>query len=173
MRHISRLAKLIVLSALAALALAVSAQAQTMDLEVDVQGLFGIRNSVECPPSLDCGKARIDGFGKATRTFQITGFTPDVLPGCNFVSGVDHLVLDSDGSSLDLGLAATLCGPGSSENAPDSPRSQGDPLRATGTFSVLGGTGTFADATGGGALLAIAAGDSIVIHYSGTLVLGG
>lgn len=112
----------VVPTAVAALALTASAPAQTVGFNADVQASFGIRNSIECPPDLDCGRARIVGFGKATRTLAITGFTPGVPIGCNSVTAVEHMVLESDGSSLDLQLDAALCAPGGSANSNDSPR---------------------------------------------------
>ena len=161
----------VVPTAVAALALTASASAQTVAFSADVQASFGIRNSIECPPDLDCGRARIVGFGKATRTLVITGFAPGVPIGCNSVTAVEHMVLESDGSSLDLALDAALCNPGGSANSNDSPRAQGDPFKATGTYVVLEGTGVFAGAAGGGTLISVGAGDGIVIHYSGTLSL--
>lgn len=162
---------LVIPGVVAALALVVSASAATVAFNADVQASFGIRNSITCPPDLDCGRARIDGFGNATRTLAITGFTPGVPSGCNSVSALEHMVLDRDGSTLDLALDAALCSPGGSENAPSGPRSQGDPFKATGTYAVIGGTGVFAGATGAGTLTSVGAGDGIVIHYSGTLTL--
>jgi hypothetical protein len=162
---------IVISAALAVLTLALPAAAQTATFKANVQGLFGIRNSTTCAPNLDCGRARIDGFGAATRTLAITGFTPGVPVGCDAVTAVEHMVLDSDGSTLDLALDAALCYPGSSRDAPDSPRAQGDPFKATGTFVIVGGTGAFAGATGSGTLTSVGAGDAIVIHYSGTLAI--
>ena len=162
---------IVISAALAALALALPAAAETATFEANVQGSFGIRNSMTCPPNLDCGRARIDGYGAATRTLAITGFAPGVPAGCDSVTAVEHMVLDSNGSTLDLALDAALCYPGSSHDASDNPRAQGDPFRATGTFLVVGGTGVFAGATGGGTLTSVGAGDGIVIHYSGTLAI--
>jgi len=161
----------VISAALAALIWALPAPAQTAVFKANVQGSFGIRSSTTCPPNLDCGRARIDGFGAATRALAITGFTPGVPAGCDSVTAVEHMVLDSDGSTLDLALDAALCYPGSSRDSSDSPRAQGDPFKATGTFAVVGGTGVFAGATGSGTLTSVGAGDAIVIHYSGTLVI--
>lgn len=158
-------------AALAALVLALPATAQTVAFDADVQGSFGIRASDTCPPGLDCGRARIDGFGAATRSLALTGFTPGVPAGCNSVTALEHMVLNDGSGTLDLALDAALCNPGASAAAPHSPRSQGDPFKATGTFTVIGGTGVFAAASGNGTLRSVGAGDAIVIHYSGTLTL--
>jgi hypothetical protein len=166
-----RASHVVTIVALIALTAAAAASAQTVAFNADVQGLFGIRNSISCPPGLDCGRARIDGFGKATRTLAITGFVPGTPAGCDSVTALEHMVLDSDGSTLDLALEAAICPPGASDEAPHSPRSQGDPFKATGAFAVVGGTGAFAGATGSGTLVSVGAGDGIVIHYSGTLTL--
>jgi hypothetical protein len=163
---------LLSLGALGVLAAAVPAAAQTVELHARVQGSFGIRNSIDCAPDLDCGTARIDGFGKATRTLGITGATPGVPVGCDTLTAIEHMILDSDGSILDLAVTAALCHPGGSSTAPGQQgRSQGNPFQATGTFEVIGGTGVFAGAAGSGTLTAIGAGDAIVIDYSGTLTL--
>ena len=166
-----RVLTLAVLAALAVLVIAPPASAETVEFEADVQGFFGIRNSSPCPPGLDCGRARIEGFGKATRTLAITGFEPGVPPGCNSVTAVEQMVLETDGSTLTLELEAAICTPGASGSAPHTPQAQGDPFNATGTFTVIGGTGAFAGATGGGTLTSVGAGDAIVIHYEGTLTL--
>jgi hypothetical protein len=158
-------------AAVAALALTASAAAQTVAFSADVQASFGIRNSIQCPPDLDCGRARIVGFGKATRTLAITGFTPGVPSGCNSVTALEHRVLESDGSTLDLALDAALCNPGGSASANDPPGSPGDHLHSDGNLRRPRGTGAFAGATGGGTLTGVGAGDGIVIHYTGTLTL--
>jgi hypothetical protein len=163
---------LVTLAALGSFAVAAPAAAQLVELDAVVRAAFGIRNSIDCAPGLMCGTARIDGFGKATTTFAITGFVPDVPPGCNTFSGIQQMTLESDGSMVELVVTAALCYPGRSHEAPDDQApSQGDPFNATGTFEVVGGTGVFANASGSGALTAIAAGDAIVIDYAGTISL--
>ena len=166
-----RMLWIVISATLVAVTMAVPASAQATAFEANVQASFDIRNSIDCPPNLDCGRARIDGYGAATRTLALTGVTPGTPAGCDSVTAVEHMVLDSDGSTLDLALDAALCYPGSSADSSDSPRSQGDPFKATGTFVVAGGTGVFAGATGGGTLTGVGAGDAIVIHYSGTLAI--
>lgn len=161
------------LAALGSFVAAVPAAAQIVEFEASVQASLGIRNSIDCPPDRDCGTARIDGFGKATRTLAITGFVPDQPAGCDTVTGIEHMTLDSDGSTLELGVTAALCYPGGSHDARDEPQSQGDPFQATGAFEVIGGTGVFAGASGSGTLTAIGAGDAVVIHYTGTITLDG
>jgi hypothetical protein len=164
---------LVSLAVLGVFVSAVPAAAQTFDFDAMVRASFGIRNSIVCPPDLDCGTASVDGFGKATRTFAITGFVPAVPPGCDLVTGIEHMTLDSDGSTLDLAVTAALCYPGASHSAPDDQApSKGDPFKATGTFEVSDGTGVFAGAGGSGTLTAIGAGDAIVINYAGTITLG-
>jgi len=162
---------IVISAALGALAMALPASAQAAAFEANVQGSFGIRSSIDCPPNLDCGRARIDGYGAATRMLALTGVAPGIPAGCNSVTAVEHMVLDSDGSTLDLALDAALCYPGSSHDSSSTPRAQGDPFKATGTFVVVGGTGVFAGAIGGGTLTGVGAGDAIVIHYSGTLAI--
>jgi hypothetical protein len=101
-----------------------------------------------CPPGIDlCGKGVVHGFGTATGTF--TFFPLERV-----------ITLDSDGSTLRLALEAIDI------SAPT----------LAGTWTVAGGTGVFAGATGSGVIWATATGvptPSDTAHYRGTITLGG
>jgi len=99
-----------------------------------------------CPPGVDlCGKGIVHGFGTATGTF--TFFPTERV-----------FILDSDGSTLRIALVPTDLSP---------------PTLA-GTWTVIGGTGVFAGATGSGTIWATGTGvpvPSDTAHYRGTITL--
>lgn len=82
-----------------------------------------------CPGFDLCGAGVIQGFGTVTTTFA-------------FATGERVFTLDSDGSTLRLLLAPT----------------DTTGVRLNGTYTILGGTGVFAGATGTGAVWAIPTG---------------
>jgi hypothetical protein len=101
-----------------------------------------------CPAGVDlCSKGVVHGFGTATGAFT---FSP-----------LERVfTLDSDGSTLRIALAPVDLSP---------------PV-LTGTWTVIGGTGVFAGATGSGMIWATVtgvAGPSDTAHYRGTITLGG
>jgi hypothetical protein len=99
-----------------------------------------------CPPGIDlCGKGVVHGYGTATGTF--TFFPTERV-----------FTLDSDGSTLRIALVPTDLSP---------------PTLA-GTWTIEGGTGVFAGATGSGVIWATTTGvpvPSDTAHYVGTITL--
>jgi hypothetical protein len=96
-----------------------------------------------CPGFDLCGSGVIQGFGSVTTTFA-------------FASGERVFVLDSDGSTLRLLLEPT----GTTG------------FRLDGTYTVVGGTGVFAGATGAGVVWATGTGApelSDTAHFRGTI----
>jgi hypothetical protein len=76
-----------------------------------------------------------------------------------------------DGSTLTTEEHWLICFPGWSRAAPGGLLSYGNPETSTGTYEIIGGTGVFAGITGSGTVTAKIAGDILVIHYSGTVML--
>lgn len=75
------------------------------------------------------------------------------------------LTLDSDGSMFQLSVVGILCPQGSAGRAPGV---------GSGTFTIVGGTGRLAGASGSGLLSVQATGvplPSDTAHYDGTLTL--
>jgi hypothetical protein len=110
-----------------------------------------------CAPGIDlCGKGVVHGFGQATTTLAFTSVAPG--PGDTCVTGTADraIVLDADGSTLRLEIAGTICR-----------------QKIDGTYEVVGGTGAFAGASGGGTVRGIAIpgepGDTV--HLVGTLTV--
>ena len=98
-----------------------------------------------CPGFDLCGAGVIQGYGTVTTTFA-------------FATGERIFTLDSDGSTLRLLLAPT----------------DTTGARLNGTYTILGGTGVFAGATGTGAVWAIPTGApefSDTGQFRGTITL--
>ena len=98
-----------------------------------------------CPGVDLCGSGVIQGFGTVTTTFA-------------FGTGERVFTLDSDGSTLRLLLAPT----------------DTTGVRLNGTWTILGGSGVFAGATGSGELWAVPTGApefSDTAHFRGTITL--
>jgi hypothetical protein len=110
-----------------------------------------------CAPGLDlCGNGVVHGFGRASTTLAFTSFAPG--PGETCVTGTADraIVLDRDGSTLRLEIAGTICR-----------------QKIDGTYEVVGGSGLFAGAAGGGTVrgIAIPGEPGGTVHLVGTLAL--
>jgi hypothetical protein len=117
-----------------------------------------------------CGTGTVAGYGEATNSTTVTSFTR--IPGtdCSAVTATATITL-SDGSTLTYEASATRCPVGNSRNAPGSAVSYGNPISATGTFTITDGTGVFAGASGTGTFIDYFAGDVEVVELSGTITL--
>jgi hypothetical protein len=116
-----------------------------------------LHDNLACPPGFDfCGKGVVQGFGTATTTLNFTGAVPG--PGeCLTATATRTITLDSDGSTLVIAIAGTICD-----------------QKLDGTYTIVGGTGMFAGAAGEGTLVGTATGvpvPSDTIHLRGTITL--
>jgi hypothetical protein len=121
------------------------------------------------PPTLVfCGPGTVVGFGAAYSTAHLTG-PPAPIPGtdCEAIHAIRTITL-ADGDTLTLDEAGTLCPPSgySGQNG------QGGPYTVAKTYTIVGGTGVFAGASGTGSDVNRSAGNSQVSVISGTLDLG-
>jgi len=143
----------VVLAGVAAVSLAMPASAESTQL---FRAQFHDSES-GCPAGVDfCGKGVVKGFGTAATSLVFTGFAPG--PGENCVTATADRIatLDSDGSVLMLALSGTICD-----------------HKLSGTFEIVGGTGVFADGSGGGTIsgVAIPGVPSDTVHFEGTITL--
>jgi hypothetical protein len=112
-----------------------------------------------CPGADLCGKGVIQGFGTATTSLIFTSFVPGPGADCVSASADRTQTLDSDGSTLLITASGTVCGPGS---------------QIDGTFTIVGGTGVFVGASGGGTLSGVTTNPHVVsqsVHLRGTITL--
>ena len=120
------------------------------------------------PPTLVfCGDGTVAGLGQASSTASLTGpLVP--IPGtdCLALTAVRTLTL-ADGDSLTLSESGTKCPPSDSAGQ----NAQGRPYTVAKMFTIIGGTGIFAGATGSGTDVNRSAGNSQVSVISGTITL--
>jgi hypothetical protein len=149
-----KLGFLAMLVALGAMAVALPASAESTQV---FKAKFHDTPSSECPQGTDtCGKGVVKGFGTVTTSLTFTSFVPG--PGGNCVTATADRIatLDSDGSKLLHALVGTICD-----------------QKVSGTFAIVGGTGVFDQATGGGTIsgVAIRGVPSDSVHFEGTITL--
>jgi hypothetical protein len=141
----------VVLAAVGLIAGVSSAGAQTQELKAE------LHDNLACPSGFDfCGKGLVHGFGTATTTLVFTGAEPGP-DDCLTATAVRTITLDSDGSTLLLAIAGTICR-----------------QKLDGTYTIIGGTGVFAGATGTGTLKGTATGvplPSDTVHLRGVITL--
>ena len=145
----------------------------TFGFEAMFHEQFGAAPFKPCPTGGDdpCGVGRITGLGKATERFVGEG-EPEEVDSCVHFMGTTTITLQDGSGTLVIAEEETACTPGTSADAPGNQlHSFGNPANAEGTWAVTGGTGVFAGASGGGTLSFNAAGDALIIMYSGTVSL--
>ena len=143
---------LVVLTALGALITALPATAATT-LPFSAQ----FPHDTPCGENINCGDGTLQGFGHVT-SFVTFDVIDDPGTGCLIIPAERVITLDSDGSTLLLDVNAIAC-------------PAGRVLKVPGTFTIVGGTGVFADATGGGELFGTVAPKKAPVHYRGTITL--
>lgn len=116
-----------------------------------------LHDNLACPPGFDfCGKGLVHRFGTTTTTLNFTGAVPG--PGDCLTATADRTItLDSDGSTLSIAITGTICD-----------------QKLDASFTIIGGTGVFAGASGSGTLKGTATGvpvPSDTIHLRGLLTL--
>ena len=117
-----------------------------------------------------CGTGTVAGYGAATESVTITSYRR--IPGTDcFEATATATITLSDGSTLTYEASATRCPVGNSGEAPGSDVSYGNPWSAIGTFTITGGSGVFAGASGSGTVIDYFAGDVEVAELTGTITL--
>ncbi len=115
-------------------------------------------------PTVFCGSGNVAGVGPATSTVLLTSIAP--IPGsdCRTLTAVRTITLDNGAGSLTLAENGTLCPPNAAASG-----AQGSPFTVAKSYTLAGGTGVFAGATGGGTDINRSAGNSQVSVISGTI----
>jgi hypothetical protein len=159
-------------AALLALAAAPAVPAQSTSFEARFQEFFGRSKAHPCaPPFFLCGTGDVAGFGPATSTFEILTFDFNPETACGDTTIRYTITLSSGTGTLTLLGDGTVCFPGNSTFAPGAMKSFGNPFRLTFTWTVTGGTGVFAGASGSGTGLSKGAGESGHTALSGVITL--
>jgi hypothetical protein len=95
----------------------------------------------------------------------------DVDPGGPWSGAQTTIALTSGAGSLTIAAAGDVCFPGNSQNAPGQLHAFGNPFSIAASFDVIGGTGVFAGAGGGGTATLKGAGAQYKLTASGVLEL--
>jgi hypothetical protein len=164
--------RVLLAAALLALVAVPAAAAQTVSLEASFKESFGRADAHPCPLAFACGRGEVEGFGAATSTFEILSFENlDPETSCGDATIRYTITLTSGAGTLVLTETGVACFPGKSPLAPGSLKSFGNPSTLTATWTVTGGTGVFAGASGSGSSTAHFAGDAGQSTLSGTITL--
>jgi hypothetical protein len=135
-------------AALACALAAPSAGAQTtVPLDLDPQSHLGKKKQEQVCGLPPCGTTTLLGFGQAFWTL-IPIADPTPTRGCEPAQAFVRFELLSTGDQLFVDVDGEVCYPGNSNVAPGAAKSFGNPLRATGTFTISGGSGVRIAATG-------------------------
>ncbi len=150
---------------------AAPASASTSTFEATFQHHYGAGVAPPpCPTGDFCETGTVAGYGDATDRSTITSVTPIVGTECVDFTVTGTITL-ADGSTLTYEGSGTRCPVGNSHDAPGSQVSYGNPYSITGAFTITGGTGVFAGASGSGTVIDYFAGDVEVTVFTGTITL--
>jgi hypothetical protein len=157
----------------AGLALPGSAAAATTSFSgtLLLHGPLKASQTFPCPGPGVCGAGTLQGLGAVQVTIDNEQFTPIPNSDCFYDQRTETIdVLDGSGTIV-LDSVGTVCGPGSSLSAPDSPMSFGNPFFFDLTFTVDGAnsTGAYQGATGSGTDRFQFAGATGVWRLAGTI----
>ena len=156
------------------LLVAVPAGAATNPFGADFREFFGKATAHPCTDAFTCGVGTVAGYGAATSRFEILSFGGyDPATGCGPTTVRRTISLTNGSGTLVLAGAGTVCFPGRAFETPgaSSGHSYGNPALLELTWSVTGGTGVFAGATGSGTERFRNAGDSGNASLRGTLTV--
>lgn len=161
-----------VLSSLAlALSLSLPSAATSVAATDTFQATF-VNIYSQCPTSpptiVFCGDGNVVGYGAAHSTAALAGPLVSLGGGCFSLTAVRTITLLDGSGSLTMHETGTKCAPSEAafQNA------LGVPYTVAKTYTISGGTGVFAGASGSGGDVNRSAGNSQVSVISGTIEFG-
>jgi hypothetical protein len=171
MRQFLIIVSAVTCAGLLAVVAAPASASTTSTFEATFQHHFGA--GVAPPPCVSgsfCETGTVAGYGAATDRTTITSVKPIAGTDCVDFTVTGTITL-ADGSTLTYQGSGTRCPVGNSHEAPGSIVSYGNPYSITGAYTITGGTGVFADASGSGTVIDYFAGDVEITVFKGTITL--
>jgi hypothetical protein len=152
---------------LSVIAVGPGASAQTTAFRAEFHGPS--TKPAGCPDgAFVCGQGDVAGFGTASYGYFLDSFAPLSASCASYIATVTIALTDE--STLTLGEAGTVCGPGRSFFPQPAPGgSYGNPVQGDGTWEIQGATGQFAGLTGSGIDSFHSAGAHFTASYVGSL----
>jgi hypothetical protein len=154
--------RLTILSCLLALPLVLAATAGAVTTQ-PFHGTFhdvAFQNSCS-PPIVFCGSGVVSGYGPATTVVRVTSIVPIAGSDCAAVAGTREITLEDGTGTLVSSFSGIRCPLGEGGHA----------FRIRFDYTITGGYGVFAGATGSGTGINTTAGNVQVVSVTGTITL--
>jgi hypothetical protein len=160
-----RRTRALLLAALLAVTVSVPVSAATFGVKAIVKENFERAPSnepcVAAGDTLTCpGQGNAGRFGQLTSSAVYTDGSAFVTRTLTFRDGSTLTLLEEYGETMF---------PGNSQNAPGAMKSFGNPFSETGTWVIIGGTGSQAETSGSGTVTAMGAGNTFQFWFAGTV----
>jgi hypothetical protein len=154
--------RLVILISLLALPLASSATAGASTTQAFHATFHDVAFQNSCsPPIVFCGSGVAAGFGQATTVVRVTSIVPIAGSTCVAVAGTREITLEDGTGALVSSFSGVRCPLGQGGHA----------FRVEFSYTITGGSGVFAGATGSGTGINTTAGNVQVVSLAGTLTL--
>jgi hypothetical protein len=172
MRKVLLIASSILWAAVLTVVAAPASASTTSSLEATFEHHYGA--GVAAPPCASgsfCMTGTVAGYGGAANRTTIASITPIVGTACVDFTLSGTITLADANNTLTYDGSGTVCPIGNSHETPGSAVSYGNPYSLPGLFTIVGGTGVFAGASGSGNVIAHLAGDVEVAVFVGTITI--
>jgi hypothetical protein len=113
------------------------------------------------PPIVFCGSGVVGGYGRATTVVRVTSIVPIAGTSCMAVAGTREITLEEGTGTLASSFSGVRCPLGEGGHA----------FRIQFSYTIAGGSGVFAGATGSGTGINTTAGNVQVVSLAGTITL--
>jgi hypothetical protein len=113
------------------------------------------------PPIVFCGSGVVSGYGQATTVVRVTSIVPISGSACMAVAGTREITLEDGTGTLVASFSGVRCPLGEGGHA----------FRIEFSYTITGGSGVFAGATGSGTGINTTAGNVQVVSLAGTITL--